>query len=109
MTTDVDYTLLYRVRQLIDGTSIHIVQTWVFLYEKSPVHSKERDEYESILRKFVTTRSLCEAARWHAMVVCNRAADVTAKSESLDKRLQTSSGIRSSARKIPPSKPAGKR
>jgi hypothetical protein len=62
-TPDLDHALLHRARQLIKGDQIHTVRTWMFIYERSIPGSKERLQYEHLLRIFIATESVIMAAQ----------------------------------------------
>jgi hypothetical protein len=56
-----DQTLLYRVRQFINGANVHSVRTLIFLYEHSKPESPDSGKYELVLRKFVASREKVRA------------------------------------------------
>ena len=59
--TGIDHSLVYNARKFITGANAHVVGTWIFCYENSPVG--RRDHYEKLLREFVATHNSSLAQR----------------------------------------------
>jgi hypothetical protein len=54
----IDLSVIYQARKSITAANVHLVNTWIFLYEHSTPQSSDRERYEKLLRKFVN------ACRW---------------------------------------------
>ena len=59
---NLDHSLIHRVNQCMRGDHVHRVRTWLFLYEKSSPGSGDRIFYECLLRNYVVTESITQAA-----------------------------------------------
>jgi len=80
----IDHALIYQARQFITGANVHMVNTWIFLYEKSSPDSADRRIYEKRLRTFVAVRNLNLAARLYAEAARSRSLKARRTSELLD-------------------------
>jgi hypothetical protein len=54
---DLDQALIHRIGKLMRADNVHRLRTWLFLYEKSAPGSKDRLQYESLLREYVATQN----------------------------------------------------
>ena len=58
-----DHALVHRARLLITGDNVHLLNTLLFLYEKSSPKTLDRTRYEEKLRTLVAEKELIRAAR----------------------------------------------
>jgi hypothetical protein len=55
---DLDYRLIHRARQLVNGANVHNIGTLILCYEMSPAGSGTRTDYERKLRELVASKEL---------------------------------------------------
>ena len=53
---ELDYKLIHRARQLVNGANVHNIGTLILCYEMSPAGSGTRTDYERKLREFVASK-----------------------------------------------------
>ena len=100
--SDLDHTLIHRVRQLIAGDNAHRANTWLFLYEKSRAGSADRREYEALLRRFVGAHgNISVAARSYAESLCAYSVELHRKSDVLNAALEQLNNTRRGSRSRP--------
>jgi hypothetical protein len=85
--SDLDYTLLYQARKLLNGANTHTLRTAIFCYETSAPGSSARQTYEQGLRDLVRQHAEVAAAMDYARAVCRYAKDVRAKCDALNQEI----------------------
>lgn len=60
--TGIDHALVRQVQKLIDGSNVHCIEAWLFVYETAPPESEKRIMYERYLREFVSSHTIIRAA-----------------------------------------------
>lgn len=60
---ELDRDLIAQAHRLIDGANVHDVTTWLCCYQLSKPNSSGRERYELLLRNFVTSKALLNAAK----------------------------------------------
>jgi len=81
---DLDHSLVHRVHQCMKGDDVHLVRTWLFLYEKASPGSGDRIYYECLLRKYVAKESVIRAAHRAAEVARQASKELCARSRLLN-------------------------
>ena len=85
----IDHSVIYQARKFVTAANVHLVNTWIFLYEHSTPQSSDREHYEKLLREFVTARRLSFAARVYATAARTRSVDARAISDALNQEIET--------------------
>ena len=85
---DIDYSLSHQARKFITGANVHMINTWIFLYENSLPDSGDRERYEKHLREFVTSQSSILAARIYAAVARKRSLGIRRLSDMLNREIE---------------------
>jgi hypothetical protein len=84
----IDHCLIYQARKLMNGESVHRVNTWIFCYETSATDSPRRTRFEELLRDFVATRNLIIGARLQAKAARDRGIRLRRESTRLEEQIR---------------------
>jgi hypothetical protein len=85
--SDVDHSLLYEARKLLNGANVHLLGSAILCYETSPENSAQRTIFETGLPQLVYEHRKHENLLLRAQIACKASESIRTASDALRKEM----------------------